>query len=192
MANDCTGTMKVVCRTGNETAIDRLARIMRYKDPEWYMYRVFEFCENDPGHREHTEDGFTVATFSTSVAWSGWRWFDTDRSGWCMVGEKNPKGTDFLNLCRLLGIGVEYFATEVGCQFAEHYLCDSNGSLLVEESAHYEEVYPLDENGEPDYSQDCEERTDLDLWDFRDAAEIFGGSETTSDETQDKTKEEEK
>lgn len=187
MANNCNGTMKVVCRTGNEAAIDRLVAIMRYRDPEWYMYRVFEFCETE---REHTEDGFTVATFSTSVAWSGWRWFDTDRSGWCIVEEKDPKGTDFMNLCRTLGIGVEYFATEVGCQFAEHYLCDSNGSLLVDECEHYEEVYPLGADGEPDYSQDYEERTDIDLWNFRDAAEIFGGSGTMNNETSEGNKEE--
>lgn len=96
-----------------------------------------------------------------------------------------------MSLCRLLGIGVEYFATECGCQFAEHYLCDSNGSLLIEESAHYEEVYPLDDNGEPDYSQDYEERTELDLWNFSDAAEIFGGVGTKDNETSGETKEEE-
>lgn len=188
MANECTGTMKVVCRTGNEAAIDRLVKIMRYRDPEWYMYRVFEFYENE---REHTEDGFTVATFSISVAWSGWRWFESDHSGWTILNEENPKGTDFMSLCRLLGIGVEYFATEVGCEFAEHYLCDSNGALLIEESAHYEEVYPLDANGEPDYSQDYEERTEIDLWNFRDAAEIFGESGTEDNETISETKEEE-
>lgn len=70
MANECSGTMKVVCRTENEAAIDRLTRIMKYRDAEWCMYRVFQFEENE---REHTEDGLTVATFSTSVAWSGWR-----------------------------------------------------------------------------------------------------------------------
>lgn len=168
MANDCCGTMRVVAK--NKEAIDRFERIMRYKDDEFFCYRVFQFEKFD----EYKDGEFYVAEFSTDVAWGSDKWFyDADRpekkiiTGYektrrivrpdsseemCEDYEKPIHGTahytSVRHLCGVLGIGVELWTTEPGMCFEEHADCDRNGDFHYE-TAEYREEYEDGEDGEP-------------------------------------------
>lgn len=164
MANDCCGTMRVVAK--NKDAIDRFERIMRYKDDEFFCYRVFQFER----HNKYRDGEFYVADFFTGVAWSSDKWFhDSDKpeekiiNGYektrkivcpdgseqmCEDYNKTIHGTahytSVTHLCEVLGIGVELWTTEPGCEFEEHAYCDRNGYFGYE-TAEYREEY---EDGE--------------------------------------------
>ena len=168
MANNCCGTMRVVAK--NKEAIDRLERIMRYKDDEFFCYRVFQFEK----FYAYKEGEFYVADFSTDVAWSSDKWFqDSDEPDRKIVigyektrkivkpdssvemwedWDKSIHGTahytSVRHLCEVLGIGVELWTTEPGCEFEEHADCDHNGDFHYKTSV-YREEYEDRENSEP-------------------------------------------
>lgn len=168
MANDCCGTMRVVSR--DKGAIDRFEKIMQYKDDEFFCYRVFQFER----HNEYRDGEFYVADFFTDVAWSSYKWFhDSDKpkekiiNGYektrkivcpdgseqmCEDYEKPIRGTahytSVTHLCEVLGIGVELWTTEPGCEFEEHAYCDRNGDFNYT-TAEYREEYEDGEDCDP-------------------------------------------
>lgn len=167
MANDCCGTARVVSKS--REAIDRLDRIMNYKDDEFYLHRVRQF--ERVGEIEKNGD-FYVCEFCTDACWSSEPWFDAGDHPEKLIVDHYEKGQDglddwnkpvlgtahyssFPTVCKKLGVGIELWAEEPGCCFEEHAVCDSNGNWDYSTEEHYES-YPEDEDGEPDYGKEPE------------------------------------
>ena len=193
MANDCCGTMRVVSK--DKKAIERLRAIMNYEDPEYFCYRCMSF---DPAGGIEEVDGFYVADFGFDVAWSSEPWFDKgdhpdrlivkdyekDGNGKIKFNHKTNEPiaihgtahlTDLNTICKVLEIGLELYSTEPGCCFCEHRSVNSEGDTIWCETADYNLVYPDGEDGEPDYDQEPDEQTEMDLWNFGTPAEIYNG-----------------
>ena len=140
MANNCPYNMRVVAK--DKAAIERLYNIMRYRDSEYYLYRVFS-VEKD----ETEEDGdLFVADFFGDVAWgcSPWIYDETDKT------KKSATGAHYSNLleiCADLNVGVEIFAEEEGIGFQQHFRVDRRGEIDISESADWSCEY--NEDGEP-------------------------------------------
>ena len=166
MANDCCGEMKVVSR--KRSAIKRFARIMQYKDKEYFLYRVFQFEECWSGKelsKYGNKRGLWVAYFGFDVAWSSHEWFHgtedfndrlTRRDKLGRLRKLKAHYSNIPVIAKALGIGVELFSTEPGCCFAEHAVCDAQGNFFYE-TENYEHVYPEDENGNPDWEAEPKE-----------------------------------
>lgn len=123
MANNCFYTMKAVAK--DENALKRLHKIMNYEDPEYYMYRVFS-CDIDEDL--HQDGEFYVAQFAGDVAWGCNSWFESDER----PDDKIENGAHYITLdllCQRLGIAVEVYGEEAGCQFQQWYRCDHNGEV---------------------------------------------------------------
>ena len=186
MANDCCGVMKVVAK--NREAIKRLFEIMDYKDPEYFCYRVRGIgipCNSDLEAAIKQDGDLFVCDFETDAAWSSERWFNGEENPECLVCtgyDKQMKeiyGTAHIisidRLCKKLGLAVELYATEPGMCFCEHFLVNHDGDVITNDSADYVLVYPEGADGEPDYDQEPEEQTDMDLWNYSSAKEIWDG-----------------
>lgn len=183
MANNCCGVMRVVSKS--KETIDRFERIMHYEDGEFFCYRVFQFEKCD---ETYEDDGFYYADFATDVAWASDKWFyDEDDPNVKIVIDYTKDGdpkpiygtahrTSVTHLAAALGFGVELWATEPGCGFAEHATCTSQGDFRYE-TEKYAETYPEGEDGETDY---CAEPTVFngfgsEFGDFMSAEEIYDG-----------------
>lgn len=121
MANDCSYWMKIVAK--DEATLDRFAQIMKYKDPEFYVYRVFEYEET---YREEV-DGLFVATAYGEVAWGCSAWLNdaVDRA------QTIDTGAHYSNLsevCKALGIAIEVWGEEFGMCFQEHIFVAKDGT----------------------------------------------------------------
>lgn len=148
MANNCCYEMLAVSK--NKESLDRLVRIMNYKDPEYYLYRVFFVKE----YERNTEppkylDEFHYIKLVGDVAWSARPWVHDNRD----LTIKSKSGAHYSNLreiCKALDIGVEVFTEEPGVGFQEHYRVDHNGELTWNECAVW--TQGVDENDEIDES----------------------------------------
>ena len=148
MANNCFYQMKAVAK--NKEALERLVQIMKYKDSEYFIYRCFEAESNI-----YKDGDFYVADISGDVARSCSKWFETQEKPEELVVLKmddnwNPiHGTaHYISLdllCKKLGIGIELFSEESGCQFQEHYSVNANGEFLVNECTYWTQEW-YDEN----------------------------------------------
>ena len=136
MANTCIYTMKAVSE--NKEALERLVSIMKYKDPEYFIYRCFE------AHSNIYKDGeYYVADISGDVAWSCSNWFGHEEKPDELIVlkyDENMKeiyGTShYISLdllCKKLGIGIEVFSEERECCFQEHYMVNSEGEITINE-----------------------------------------------------------
>lgn len=197
MANDCCGDMVVVSKS--KDAIERFYRIMNYNDEEFFCYRVRGF--DSVSDIERDADGYYRARYTCDSAWSSQNWYEDDDDptrllhlGYETEERVNSEGkkytienfekpiygtahyTSITHLCKVLGLGVEMWSTEPGCQFEEYATCDHNGNYEYT-CEDYEEKYPEDENGEPDYNAEPEEVHGFgdDFGCFRDSSEIYGG-----------------
>lgn len=145
MANDCMFKIRLV--SPDRSALVRVKQIMRYKDPELWMYRVREF---HPG-RIRKRDGYYILDCEGDVAWSDMKWFDPS---WVIEWMKNPpkksevrgRPTVFPELCRMLDFGVESWTEEWGVGFQGHSMCDHDGRHWVDD----ERDFDIDEVGDPE------------------------------------------
>ena len=99
MANCCFYNMLAV--SPKEESLERLIEIMKYKDPEWYIYRVRE-CTEEPIYKS---DDLYWVRISGDVAWSTSSWLekevsDKDRN----ASEDGTKYTTLVELSSLLDI----------------------------------------------------------------------------------------
>ena len=148
MANNCWYTLRVISPT--KEAIDRLLQIMRYKDKEHYLYRVFIADFGD----EPTlgDDGLWTATITGDVAWSCHNWI----AGLTSDETRNDKGKSKLgasystlnDLCKEFGMGVEGWGAEMGCCFQQHFYINKFGETCINDSVDWE---PSDEDGGDGY-----------------------------------------
>ena len=141
MANDCRYEMTVV---GQKESVERLISIMRYQDPEWYLYRVFDVDE-EPYITSNGEK--YAANFSGYVAWSAARWVSPVRDeDTHQVAENGAHYTNLLNLSGILGLSIAVTTEESGMGFCEFYHI-RDGELIDEEVGDYESLWFDDRDG---------------------------------------------
>lgn len=148
MANICFYKMKAVAK--NKEALERLIKIMQYRDSEYFIYRCVKAEVNI-----YKDEDFYVADISGDVAWSCSEWFatqenkdellvlDYDFKDSTIYGTAHYISLDLL--CKKFGIGIELFSEASECQFQEHYLVNSNGDFVFNECEHWEQEW-YDEN----------------------------------------------
>lgn len=138
MANDAYYYMRVTAH--DPDVLERLYKIMKYEDPEYYIYRVFEVRMGEP----FKDGGLYQADYTGDVAWGINRWFEN---------KEDPKGIDektgahYISLDRLsgkLGFAAEVYCEECDCCFGQHYAC-AYGKTLLGEDCHYFSSYAENE-----------------------------------------------
>ncbi len=175
MANDCSGTVRVVAKS--KETLDRLAKIMTYEDKEYFVSRCRNFEANGEAFEE---DGFFVQDFSVDGAWNCARFFETDENEKELLVkgyEKKADGlldfekpiygtahlTNLVELAKKLGFGMELWSVEPGVGFSEHITLDHEGEYYYE-TGDYSAEYPLGEDGEPDEDAEPDEDYGFEDW----------------------------
>ena len=155
MPNFCSYDLKAVSK--NKESLERLLNIMKYKDPEYYIYRCFQ-AFGDGGVVEEG-DYYTLMIFG-DVAWRCHDWFEheedvsrvlrkDDKFGFA-YGDNWPGPAHYITLdmlCERLDIGIECWGQELGGCFQEHYLVNHKGEVVCRDCREYTEIWE-DENGE--------------------------------------------
>ena len=187
MANDCSGTVRVVAKS--KETLDRLVKIMNYEDDEFFVSRCRGFEANGDAVED---DGFFVQDFSVDGAWNCARFFETDENEKELIVtgyEKNERGssdfdkpiygtahlTNLVELAKKLGFGLELWSVEPGVGFTEHITLDHDGEYYCE-TGDYSAEYPLGEDGEPDEDAEPEEDYGFEDWGEHEmcSEEIYG------------------
>lgn len=146
MANNCAYCIKAV--SPKKEALDRLIDIMRYKDKEFYMYRVFTV-----GFDEQTkkEDGLYVKEIYGDVAWAASAWVHDAPDPNDIHEETGSHYSTLPEICPALDVGVEIFTEEPGMEFQEHYMVNHTGKVTCSE---VEKWTPYTDDGEDDEDDD--------------------------------------
>lgn len=131
MPNRCVYDIRAVAKHKN--TLERLIKIMRYEDPEYYIYRCFSAVDTDT----YESDGYYVVDITGDVAWSCSEWF-SGRESVDQTAESSDQSKSATAhyitldlLCRKLGFGLECWSSETGVGFQEHYLVNHNGDVLI-------------------------------------------------------------
>ena len=144
MSNDCFYQMKAVSKT--KDALEKLKKILNYKDEDYYIYRVKDAEAFD----EIAKEGdFYVLNIDGVVAWSCGYWFNESRkteNDHELPNFPNATYTTLINICKKLGIAIEVFGKENGNCFQEHYQCDHNGNVFEDSEDWFEEWEDEDGN----------------------------------------------
>lgn len=188
MANDCAYILKIVGK--DKEAVMQTALALDYKDFKdgYYLCRIFSADITD------TEecDGFFAVEVAGDCAWSvNSCMFDESYPSWrgLKLGEQKPKHfKDWLGkecfikefvtmpvLCKKLGVGVEIWSSEPGCEFQEHFRVDHNGDVNYNECILWHEGWDVDEEGnylEPNPEKD--EGGFDDFGEYSTCGEIYG------------------
>lgn len=112
MANCCFYNMLAV--SPKEESLERLIDIMKYKDPEWYIYRVRE-CTEEPIYKS---DDLYWVRISGDVAWSTSNWLLTE----IPENEKghSDNGTEYTSLVLLSGLlDISFYILSEGDDFMD-------------------------------------------------------------------------
>ena len=164
MANIVSATAMVVSK--DKETIDKVIKIFKGEDNEFCLYG----CYGD-AFEIYEEDGFHIAMLDVSASYHIEGLFNGNE-------KKLDNGKQLTNLIFLsnhLGFGIEIYASEGGCGFAEHYSVNVNGELIYNETSEYAEKYPLDKNGEIDYEAEPTIECDFEMNDFSKPNEIYEG-----------------
>lgn len=122
MANNAAYDLQAVAK--DRQALERLISIMKYQDPEYFIYRVFS-VEHEP-IEEHEDGYFSVLIFG-DVAWGTSSWFDGNENEEWKAHANDAHYITLDLLAPRLGIAVECYCEEEGCEFQSHHLCSHNG-----------------------------------------------------------------
>ena len=123
MANSCYFSMRV---TGNEEACKEFYEVLNFQK-ERCFHGLYETEMTYRG----AVPGCYIMEFNGECAWSV---LDA------MIREKGEPHTTLEKESRNLGLMIEVYSTETGCQFAEHILYE-NGVCIENESVDYSEFY---------------------------------------------------
>ena len=186
MANDCAYMLKIVGK--RKDAVMQAALALKYMDLKngYYLCRIFSADITDAGEK----GDFFTAEVSGDCAWSvNACMFDESYASWrgLKLGEKEPRnfkdwqGNDCFTkefvtmpiLCKRLGVGVEIWSKEPGCEFQEHYRIDHSGEISCDETVHWREGDDGCDWNDPNPEKD---EGGFDDWgSYSDNEEIYGG-----------------
>lgn len=184
--DECYGVIRVVSK--DKATIDRLYKILNYKDSEYHLYGCRDCERLDNGIEEN---GFWRSDFEIVGRCSCAPFIyeeDNENKLYIKDYQRREDGSydmdkpiygssHITNLCVLaqrLGFGCELYDEQSECAFCEHFAIDHNGEIVYAEDGDYNEVFPLDENGEPNYDAECKFVYGIDGYmDFSKAEEIY-------------------
>lgn len=179
MANCCMYDMVAVAP--KKETLERLIKIMNYKDEEYFIYRCRSVSEDEITFDENSN--LYYVGIQGEVAWGCDKWFDTieNKEDLIHLGyENNDYSKPILGtahyitldlLCSKLDFGIEVFGEESGCCFQQYFACNHKGEHH-HDSAHWVEHWCDDDGNELDEPY---EEGGLDYYgDFNDFEEIYG------------------
>ena len=134
MANNCYYEMKV---TGKKEDIDRLFNILKYKDEELKLARIFSADLVDIEDKGEESYAFIAGDCAWSV-------HSCMRTGEGTYSEYTPELTNIRHLSEVLGLEIEIISDEPGIGFCEHYYY-KNGEELLNDCIDYPEFDVEDE-----------------------------------------------
>ena len=177
MANDCYFDMMVV--SPNRESVERMYKIMKYEDPEYYIYRVRDVSESSDIEYDDIS-GLYYQTLCGDVAWSASRWV-TDEPNPEDKAENGAGYTVLPELAKVLDISFEVFTEECGMCFSE-YLHITPEGVVEAECCDYHSMYLDDDDWEylsyieksirevyDTLSEDDRKEIAQRIWDFRQA-----------------------
>lgn len=153
MPNYCAYSARIVAKS--KETIQRVIDIMRYKDPEYCLHRVFS-CDVSLQAIEG-RDGLWFADIYGDTAWNAQHLVDNPDQPEEVIGKSAPTpGTEnahctgFETLCKALDFGIEIWSEEPGCCFQEHLLTDHAGFTKIEDVEEWYQEWEDDEGNELD------------------------------------------
>ena len=142
MPNYCHYTMRV---RGSYEAIDEMERRLTDYDHTPHFWRVFEADRVDEPSRQGDGSADMVAEFDGTCAWSVNACMCDGPLTYAGDFSKNPETapccTSLAKTAEELGIDIEVFSEEPGMGFAEHFLYDNEGTVLIEDTVDFYEVW---------------------------------------------------
>ena len=137
MANNCYYEMSVV---GTKENIERLHRIMKYEDPNLYIYRVFDAEMDEPNQ---LDNGRYMAFIYGDVAWGISPWLeDIPKVEKSYDGKKDNRLYVSLRfLSDLLHLDMEIQSEEPGCAFQQHCAIIDGEVVLYEDCSWFDLYY---------------------------------------------------
>lgn len=179
MANICNYNMIVV--SPKKENLERLIKIMKYKDEEYFIYRCFYVSSENEISFDKENDVYYMK-LNGDVAWSVEKWFecDEDKEEKVIIGRNENNETIYGNahyitldiLCKKLDLGIEVYAEESGCCFQEHFRINHYGECTFNESAEWI-LHWVDDNGN-DLEEPYEEGGLDNYNEFSTLKEIYG------------------
>ena len=142
MANDCAFTMMAV--SPEKASLEKLVDILRYEDPDWYIYRVRD-QDADKKNIMQAEDGLCSLQLYGDVAWGCSSWVNPIPPEERTKAENGAVYTNLPELSERLNIAFEVIAEECGMAFGE-YIHVSNGKVIASDTCDYEEWLIEDES----------------------------------------------
>ena len=157
MANVCDFALKAVSK--DKAALERLKRIMSYKDSEYHLHGVYEISE-DAVPAEVPGSGLWKMVIVGSQRWSCWRWMNAvEKDTWSVMKTKEIL---LPGLCKTLDVGIETWSSEPNMAIQEHILVDHEGNVVANDSEDWD--FEDDSSGFEDFEE------------FRPEDEIYGNS----------------
>lgn len=132
----------------SKEVLERVLRIMRYEDPEYFIYRVGE-AELVDGIVQNRDSGVWSMDVEGDVAWSVSSWFANHENA---ENKDAATGAHYVSLdilAKRLGFWCEAFCEESGNCFQQYFSCDENGNVH-EDTAEWTERWTDDEGNDLD------------------------------------------
>jgi len=129
-------------------------------------YRVFDFWYDTNEFKNNSDTDVITLHGDGDCAWSVYSCMFNGAIGTYMGdrGRDNEKHKSISidDACGLLGVTIEIFSTEPGCCFAEHYLIDETGEVIINDETEYTELYlgDFDTDDYDEYSRMYKEEYD--------------------------------
>lgn len=130
MANCVPYTLKVVAK--NTDIFQRLLKILNYKDPEYFIYRVYDAKMTD---EEDTGDGYFTCEFVGNVAWGCSPWINDKENVNDIHEETGSHYTSLTHLAEQFGFAFELYCEDPAMMFQEYWRVNAKGELVDEEQA---------------------------------------------------------
>ena len=127
MANNCDFTIRAVGKT--KESVEKLLDVLRYKNPEMCLYRVFSADKTTEGAKQ--DGDLWMLDLIGDVAWSCTMWLHTTDTGHPYAGSKLAVLPE---ICKALEIGVEIWAEEPGVGFEQHIIVNHEGEIVFDDS----------------------------------------------------------
>ena len=162
MANNCDYECRVYGK--DKAKVEQFVKAMKYKDLKdgYFMCRIF-YANATEIYED--ENGIFVCSVDGYCAWSvGECMIDTNYGTWRGMAYGEPHfevwrdwngeicysniGVTAPMLCKILGVAVEIWSRECGCEFQERFLINDCGEMVVCDKCNWKQGYDTDEVGE--------------------------------------------
>lgn len=139
MANYCSYTMSI---TGRKTNVNRMVKILKYKDKEYELARIFDADVSDYGFLEHENKTITLQV-SGSCAWSVYSCMMKGKGSYYHDSYPDSLLSNLEYLTDKLNLVIEVYSEEPGICFQEHILV-KKGNVIIDDYRDWQQIYDVD------------------------------------------------